>query len=538
VATAILQRRIEEAARRTGRIERWSAWLQGAAYLLSAGLALGIVDLLFPLPPIIRRTATVGWLLGWGAVIAVGMRWGMRARRQPSEAFAVLLERGGGIAHNALVNAVQFGRVIASGRTGSASLALMHAQIEQSQRVANDLPVAPYVDQACLRRRGLALAAVVLFSGATGVVQPGVWRAIAPRFYEPAGDHPPFCRTQFTVRYESGAADGRIARGDDVRVIVDLTGKVPERAWLIPESDGAATAAGRIDLFRRSQSQWLVRLDGVREDLVFRVHIPEGYSKRQYLRLATIPRIVAARVRYAPPAASGREPYETPLDGSSIREEQGTLVTLTLTSDRPLRQGDVRLADGRALTAAPLARTGSRAATSTDEPAGPTACEVRATFMLEEDGHLTATVTDADGAPSRDRIDADIRVIAAARASRTTEDAQQAPGRHATAVPDTVPRETTSGMTPDVRDPATTSPDDESPAARKPTGQAASAARSPHNAPPPIESPRPREGTQVETIRPDEPVRIDTGPIQGERMPGRYKDLTEAYFRRLAEDGR
>ncbi len=158
--------------------------------------------------------------------------------------------------------------------------------------------------------------------------------------------------------------------------------------------------------------------------------------------------------------------------------------------------------------------------------------------MLEEDGHLTATVTDADGAPSRDRIDADIRVIAAARASRTTEDAQQAPGRHATAVPDTVPRETTSGMTPDVRDPATTSPDDESPAARKPTGQAASAARSPHNAPPPIESPRPREGTQVETIRPDEPVRIDTGPIQGERMPGRYKDLTEAYFRRLAEDGR
>lgn len=538
MTTAILERRIDEAARRTGRIERWSAWLQGAAYLLIAGLALGIVDLLFPLPPIVRRTTTAGWLLGWGAVIAAGVRSGMRARRRPSETFAVLLERGGGIAHNALVNAVQFGRVIAGGRTRSASLALMHAQIEQSQRVANDLPVAPCVDQACLRRRGLALAAVVLFSGATGAVQPGVWRAIAPRFYEPAGDHPPFCRTQFTVRYESSAADGRIARGDDVRVIVDLTGTVPEQAWLMPESDGAATAAGRIDLFRRSESQWFARLDGVRDDLVFRVHTPEGYSKRQYLRLATIPKIAAARVRYAPPAASGREPYETPLDGSSIREEQGTLVTLTLTSDRPLRQGDVRFADGRTLTAAPLARTGSPGAPSADEPAGPTVCAVRAAFILQEDGHLTATVTDADGAQSRDRIDADIRVIGAARASRPTDDGQEAPGRHATAVPDTVPRETRSGITPDARDPATASPDDESPAARKPTGQAASAARPPRNAPPPIESPRPREGTNVETIRPDEPVRIDAGPIQGERMPGRYRDLTEAYFRRLAEDGR
>ncbi|MGB9626142.1 MAG: hypothetical protein ACPMAQ_14915 [Phycisphaerae bacterium] len=538
MAIATLQRRIDEAARHAGRIGRWSAWLQGATYLLVVALALGTADLLVPLPAALRRTTAIVWLLGWGAVIAAGVLSGMRARRRPSEAFAILLERGQGIAHNALVNGVQFSRVIAAGRTASASLTLMRAQIEQSQRVANDVAAASCVDRKCLRRRGLGLALVVLFTGATGAIRPGVWGAVAPRFYDPAGDHPPFCRTQFTVRCESSAADGRIARGDDVNVIVDLTGEAPDQVWLMPESDGAATAAGRIELFRRSESRWFARLDGLREDLIFRVHTPHGYSKRQYLRLATIPRIVAVRVQYAPPVASGRAPYEAPLDRNGIREEQGTLVTLTLTSDRPLRQGEVRFADGRSLTAAPLVRTGAPRASSADEPAGATACKVRAAFVLEQDGHLAATVTDADGVPSRDRIDADIRVIGAARESPTTDDGQQTSDRRATAAPDTVPRKTAQGATPGARNPVTASRDEQSPAARESAGPAASAARPPHKAPPPIESPRPREGTNLETIRPDEPLRIDAGTIPDERMPGRYRDLTEAYFRRLAEDGR
>ncbi|HOW19547.1 MAG TPA: hypothetical protein PLC79_10965, partial [Phycisphaerae bacterium] len=234
MATAILQHRIEETARRAGRIERWSAWLQGAAYVLLVALAVGTADLLVPLPAVLRRTAAIVWLLGWGAVIAAGVLSGMRARRRPSEAFAILLERGRGIAHNALVNAVQFTHAIAAGRVGTASLPLMQAQIEQSRHVAEGVAVGACVDRRGVRRRGLELAAVVVITATTGALWPGVWCAIAPRFYDPGGDHPPFCRTQFTVRCESSAADGRIARGDDVKVIVDLTGEAPDQVWLVP----------------------------------------------------------------------------------------------------------------------------------------------------------------------------------------------------------------------------------------------------------------------------------------------------------------
>lgn len=398
--------RIDELAGRLCRTARWSAWLCGALCIIIAAVFVGLLDLLFPLTEVVRRIALIGWLAGVVAAFAWGSVAGIPVRRRPAEFFATLLEHGREFAENALVNAVQFSRALSAGGAGAASVPLMQAEIDRAEHLAGSVMAAACVDRRSLHRRGMALGLVVLAVAATGLMWPGVWAAIAPRFYDPAGDHPPFCRTRFAVRYEGDNADRHIARGDNVRIIVDLSGELPNEAWLMRETADPSTRPTRIDLFRRSEAQWTARLDNVQEDMQFRVCVPRGYSKWQHLNLEPIPRITEARVAYAPPNDAARQPYERLLDRTGIRESRGTTVTLTITSDRPLKDGELLLAESgkeqRALKMEPSAGM-------------PTRATVR--FVLNHEGHISGAVRGIEGLRSRDRVEAELRLITGAPAA-------------------------------------------------------------------------------------------------------------------------
>jgi hypothetical protein len=394
---------------------------------------VGLVDLLFPLPEGPRRIAVAGWLIGCVGVAVWGTLAALSARRHPAEFFATFFERGRALADNALINGVQFSRVLATNATGTASESLMRAEIDRAEHVAEHVAPRECVDHRAVRRRGAALVAVIVIVAATGLLWPEVWAAIGPRFYDPSGDHPPFCRTKFAVRYETDSADGRIARGDNVRVIVDLSGEIPDRAWLVVRGADTAMPAERVELFRRTDAEWAARFDDIRSDLLFRVHVPRGYSTWRRLTLARIPHIVAALAGYSPPAGAGRRPYEKPIDRNGICEVRGTSVRLTLRSDRPLREGEIILTGNgyqeKPLTMRPVQDvSGARnseamprespsptpsldkkepEAVAERQPAG----EVDATFLLEGEGHLTATITDTAGLRSRDRFDADLHIL-------------------------------------------------------------------------------------------------------------------------------
>ena len=447
MVTDALQRRIEEAARGLGRLTRWTAWLRGAWWLLLAAGVMVLADLLYPLPAGVRRMAAAAWFVGCLVVAVQGPSLAVAARRRSAEFYAVLLERGRQASDNALVNAVQFSHVLATtGGAAATSLPLMKAEIDLGRRGAESIVAARCIDRRSMMRHGIILSIVVVALAATAMAWPDVWTAVLPRFTDPGGDHPPFCPVKFAVHYETSSPGAPVYYGDSPKVVVELSGRdLPERAWLEVQRPGGPE---HVDLFRRERATWFVRFDNVRDNLRFRVHVPEGYSKLQELRLVPVPRITDAVARYEPPAYTRRPAYEEPIDKRGIRGLRGTVVTLTLGSNRPLQGGDIRLTrvagdparpDGSETLRQSTAGFASEA-TSAKQAAASNAVlslpmrplvdalhKARAAFPLERDGHLAATVTGADGLQSRDRVEADVHVIEDAMPTIAIEE----PGRDA-----------------------------------------------------------------------------------------------------------
>ncbi len=585
----LLHHRITETAARCRTQRTCVTWLAGAWGVLVAAAGLGLADVLFPLAAPMRAAGVAILMLATLTLAIFGLWAGYRAGRRPAECYAVRLERAGRITDNAVVNGVQFSRMLAAATTAAPGLALMQAAVAQGQAATRRIDSRRVIDQRAGRRHALVLAAVLAALCASAVVCPDVWAAILPRFYDPEGDHPPYCGTTFTVRFDGDRNDGRIHVGDSARVLVDLAGRlIPDRAWLVLESPEAGDAAARVDLFRKSERQWFTRFHGIQQPIAFRVHVPRGYSRLQRLVPDMTPRITEASVRYEPPPQTAREPYVRPLDGEGIREVRGTTVTLTLTSNRPLGGGEVRAEP--ALPAAPA----SRPATGTMPN------QITATFTLDRNGRLTARVKSADGLWSRDQIDAEIHALdpqpscaggttsACAKALPNPKgESSNAPSSDAGPGPSTVDgnrRDAGSASVPP-------SESQTSPTGDKTTPPNAQAGRKPAPAPEsrrpsePLESPDSRQAdlsaaatekvegdetpgnagapstqpanagtaeagrTDTRPASPPEGIHVeimrsakDRGPgapaIRGERIPAQYRELTEAYFRRLAEDGR
>ncbi|MBN1492452.1 MAG: hypothetical protein JXA69_21245 [Phycisphaerae bacterium] len=412
-----LEQRIGEATHRLRRAQRWATWLHGTWCLLAAAALLVLADLLVPLPVGLRRLASVAWLIGWLAAAGLGFAAARAVGRRSAEFFAALLERSRDAVDNALINAVQFSRTLAAGAQGGASDVLMRAEIERGRHVAVYTPAGSNVDGGSLRWHGRILVWVVVMMAAAGGAWPDVWAAILPRFYDPAGDHPPYCPTRFDVRYETDRPDALAYYGDSVRAVITLSGRhIPDTAWLSVER---AEGSQRIDLFRRGDAEWFVRFDNVQEDLRFRVHTPRGYSTWQTFALVPTPRITDATVRYEPPTYTGRMPYDEPFATAGIRALRGTAVTLLLTSNRSLSGGEIRF-EGDGVPAVSFAMT----------PLSDASNRVAGSFMMQADGRMTAVVTSSAGLRSHDVLEAPVFVIEDAAPTVEIEE----PGQDAFAV--------------------------------------------------------------------------------------------------------
>lgn len=537
----VLQDRIADASRRLQRVARGTAWLRAGSLLVLAFAATCLLDLLAALPAILRVAVGVILLTGCGIAIIAGPFAARAVRRRPAEFFADALEHASrkdsqpaDSGFHPILNAVQFSHALAAADVGPASVSLMRAEIERGARAAGRVARCA-TDLRPARRHALVLGVALASLLLSGLIRPDVLAAVAVRLIDPLGDHPPFCPTGFAVHYEPLSADGLICIGDSANVVVNLSGSAtPDVVWLEREPSGSSGAVARIELSRRTATEWSARLDRIVSDVVFRVHVPGGYSRLHRLVPSPVPRIVETLVRYAPPAWTERETTEIPLGADGIREMRGTTITLLLRSNRALSGGVLRLHDEdnaeRIITMAPI-------------EAGFVRDCVQAAFTLDQDGRLAAYVQSADGINSADRVETTIHAWepppSQARPGIPDTQAKRDAGAKAAADDAHLPvrdgdgerRGTTNGTH-----------------ARGGNGTGPGFSASPSNGPPvrsaaPFAMPKdplapPTSRTAFEAMpRPKAPA-ADDGPISGEQAPARYRELTEAYFRRLAEEGR
>ncbi len=379
------------------------AWVVPVAILLAV-----YIDVVFPM--------AAGWRVGVDALIAAtacaaawtGFRVATRSRSR-ARMVARMVEQSHPEARNDLVNAIDFEEALAGGQPRNVSSDLMNAEIAEAAETVRKLPGFSALRPKSLSKEALFMGGAIALAVLLPTVFPNVFGAVLPRFLDPFGDHPPYSATRFEV--SPGGAN--INYGENLQVVVDTSGRPVDDVTLVVEAlDGREMA--ELPMFRSDDRSFFQTIEAPRADLNYFARIEDGRSKRYPLTINQVPRIEYASVSFTYPKYTGLMPKTRLVADAPIRTYEGTEVTITLTSNRPLEAGELTV-DGTKIDMSPRTEANT----------------VSGTFTLSRAGRLDASVIDIDGRQSEDRIGLALEILPDEAPNITVA----SPGRHSLATP-------------------------------------------------------------------------------------------------------
>lgn len=307
----------------------------------------------------------------------------------PDRMVARLLEAGRPELGNDLVNALDFERRVETAAEAGLSPDLMRHGIARAAEEAFEMYDLAPLRPPALRTERYALLGAVAGLLVLGAAFPHVAAALLPRYYDPFGDHPPYCATRFAFAED----ELRVHYGEDARIAVKTSGKRPRQVVLVV-ADPSGRELGALPMFESARNEYVQTVQNVTRNLRYFARVPGGRSKRQTLAVILTPRIETATAEYRYPAYTRRDVETRDLpDPPVLRGYDGTEVTLTLASNRPLRGGTVTVCG----TSYPLSPAGENS--------------VAASFPLRSAGAFSAGVVDVEGIESRQRIEGAVELV-------------------------------------------------------------------------------------------------------------------------------
>lgn len=232
-------------------------------------------------------------------------------------------------------------------------------------------------------RRGRLLGVQVLIALAV-VRLCGVeaFLTVAPRMLWPGRDIPPYSHYRFDVRPSVPA----ILYGGSAEVSATIRGApVDAQVWMMTRR--GAGKIQRAACFQEGGDRYAQRLENVTAPVEFCFAVGRARSHWHSVELQLQPQVVLARVRLAPPPYTRLPVREFPAGQDDVAGVRGTKVTLTLTSNRPLKDGSLTIERRRASPG------------SERTVAGRLVTERSAAFewTLQEDAEAKATLRDVRG---------------------------------------------------------------------------------------------------------------------------------------------
>ncbi len=162
---------------------------------------------------------------------------------------------------------------------------------------------------------------------------------ISARMLWPGRDIPPYSHYQFDVRPDVPA----ILYGGAAEVAVTIKGApVTESVWMMTRRPGQKVQ--RVACFQEGGARYAQRLENVTAPVEFCFSVGRARSRWHSVDLQLQPQVVLAKVRLIPPAYTRLPVREFPAGQEELAGVRGTKVSLTLTSNRPLKEGIMTLA--------------------------------------------------------------------------------------------------------------------------------------------------------------------------------------------------
>jgi len=314
------------------RLAGWLALRAGALLLGVVGLAgflAVLLDAALDLPEPARAAAP--WVLaGCGAVVVGWAVW--HWRRFEEQRVARLFERVQPGLGNRLINAVQL-----SQHTSAEAVEefLRREAVELGRKAAAGAAVWPAVRagvKSATGAAGLAVGAwlcLVLLGG-------DILRAVAPRFLDPSGDHPPYSK----LRIEVSPASAQVLYGGQVEVRARVSGRPVDKLWLAANS---GTNALRAIMFLAPDKTFFQSLVNLREPTEYYVTDGRARSRRFPITIRYTPQITLVEVTTTFPEYTGKAPHTGKLSDEPQALPEDTKVSFRVASNRPLKSGQLTL---------------------------------------------------------------------------------------------------------------------------------------------------------------------------------------------------
>lgn len=280
-----------------------------------------------------------------------------------------------------------------SGECSAVSAGLAEMAVERATTTAGKIAPGVAVPLVPVSRPTMLLCGMLAVFAAIAVFMPGFFWSQWNRFASPYDDVPPFTRMKISVQ----PGDVEIVYGDGIEIIA-TTSETPvdDLQLVLRYEDGREEMA---PMFSGTGNQWRSVLTRVTEPVVYHAASGRARSERFRLSLMTIPEIERVEAVVDPPEYTRQAVTRGPIPTGGLSGLAGTEVTLQVSSNRPLKGGEIRIASGTETQTIPL------------NPMAEGSETVSGSFSITANGKFLIQIVDVDGQASRDNLSGSIELL-------------------------------------------------------------------------------------------------------------------------------
>lgn len=310
------------------------AWFELGWQWLTALAAFLVLDLLFGLPVWMRWIGLLS-IVAFPIYAIFDLRRRSRGHVVAEDQAARLVEEGHPELDNALINAVQFGRVLESspGMQGD----LMRREIERAEQAAARTPIEDSIDRSGEKKAfrlfvGTGIAWVVGTVAFSGVVF-----TILPRMFAPWMDDvtPPFSLTKISLNPPGST----VRYGGSLVVSVGLKGPYPEQITLGTSSNKRDWR--NLQLESTEPGKYALTLTDLREDTWIVAQGGGARSSRYLVHVVKPPIAESMQATYTYPGYTKRKEFTESVGKRGIHGLRDTKVALQIEANRELTGGEL-----------------------------------------------------------------------------------------------------------------------------------------------------------------------------------------------------
>ncbi len=211
----------------------------------------------------------------------------------------------------------------------------LERSLDEAAQKLQSLPLKSKIPAKAIALSGGAVLGVGVLFLLLKASAPESFSVVWARVLNPSEDLAPYSPLQFEI--SPGHAQA-VYQGDAMVQVEISGGEVTEEVFCLIRNPNTGLIE-KSSTFRETPTRFAKKFENTLEPLEFAFATGRARSDWHHLDVLFEPRISGTRVKIVPPAYTGQAPQEFSLESAEVKALDGSTITLTLESNRPLSGG-------------------------------------------------------------------------------------------------------------------------------------------------------------------------------------------------------